>query len=147
MLKMLIVALLLLCAGCASSETAAETESDYFMPSVYRQCMLDSCEDIPLVTEIIAPPGTSWFVPITRPASEVFVIGSGYATYSEGTWITTPIPEGAMLATLEEQGGTKAAYDPRLYDWVPLTPTIVFVGVTNISTVEVDFSVTFHAAP
>lgn len=133
MVRLLIA--LLLCAGC-TPEALESMHRTYTTPDTYKTCWLDECPEIPFPSLIMVTPDETLYTPVKTPIDEVFVTCLGADT--------TVIPEGAMRVTFEStEGVTKRTYDPRFYDWVPVMPGIGFVGLTNISSVEIDCSVTY----
>jgi len=136
----IIAALLLsLCVGCAG-ETGPETATDgprYITPDTFKTCTLDSCPEQPILSLIMVEPDDTLYTPVKTPIGQVFVTCLGADA--------TPVPEGAIRVTFESKDGvTNRTYDPRSYDWVPVTPDIGYVGMTNISTVEVECTVTYE---
>jgi hypothetical protein len=132
-----VLAALALSTACTNQAITDADDFEYVTATSFKQCALDSCTAQPIASTLMVAPGTTAYVVAPAGTEEVFVTagsenGSG------------PIPPSTALVTFDsKERVTNQSYDALEYDWVPATPNIGFVSLTNLAPIYVDFTVTF----
>lgn len=120
---------------------ASNKQPPLLFPLTYQSALVAPLGVTAIASTIIVPAGsTRWTqVPPDSGVNSVYVSCIGDAV--------TPDPARGQIRVTHDTAApaiTQRNYDPRNFpDWVPLAPNTAFIGLTNISAVEVQFAVTF----